>query len=221
MASTNPRDPITGPGGSAPDQGAYQCSTSTSSACKSPQSRIWLPGWSASAVAARGHKIAFSAYPTKPDGEPDLGAPQYAGQIDSSTGKLEWLVPLAAEYGDFYQTYAIALTPQGDIVMAAKGYGNMLVGEGGYQFDGFVVSFDSSGNKRFGKRLEIWDTPPPLDERPQFVSATIIADDVLRVATGFYVTLPGQPTYTAVHIFSFMQDGTQTYRKEVPAAPEA
>ncbi|HRI68908.1 MAG TPA: hypothetical protein PK156_31980 [Polyangium sp.] len=220
VASTNPQDPITGPDGPAPDQGGYQCSISDSSSCKGPQSRIWLPGWLVTAMAARGHKIAFSAYPTKPDGEPDLGAPQHAGQVDSITGKLEWHVPLATEYGDFYQNYDIAVTPQGDIVMAAKGYGNMLVGEGGYQFDGFLVSFDSSGNKRFGKRLEIWDTPPPPAERPEFVSATIIADDVVRVATGFYITLPGQPTYTAVHIFSFTPEGTQTYRKDVPFAPE-
>lgn len=220
VSSTQPPGSVTGPDGPAPNQSAYQCSTSTAPACTSPRSRVWLPGWIVTAAAARGNKVAFSAYPTKPEGEADLGAPLQAGQIDLTTGNLDWIVPLGTSMYDFRYSYDMTLTPQGDVIFAAMGYGTMFVGEGGYHDDGFLAVLDSSGKQRFGKRLEIWDTPPTIPERPTFVNARIIADDVLRVNTGFYVTPPGQPTYTAIHLFSFTLDGTQMYRKEVPTVPE-
>jgi hypothetical protein len=170
-------------------------------------------------MASRGNKVAFSAYPELAKGGANFAEPLHAGQIDLETGKLDWLFPLGTTFDDYYMTYDMAMAPNGDVIFAAHGYGTTLVGAGGYQFDGFVAVFDTFGTKRFAKRLEIWDEPPPIDNRPQFVSATIIADDDIRICTGFYVTPPGQPTFTAFHIFSFTPEGTQTYRLEVPQVP--
>ncbi len=172
-------------------------------------------------MASRGNKVAFSAYPELTKGGADFGAPLHAGQIDLETGKLDWLFPLGTTFDDFYMTFNMAMAPNGDVIFAAKGYGTTLVGAGGYQHDGFVAVFDTFGTKRFAKRLEIWDAPPPIDNRPNFVSATIIADDVIRITTGFYVTPPGQPTFTAAHLFSFSPEGTQSYRQEVPQVPDS
>jgi hypothetical protein len=170
-------------------------------------------------MAARGNKVAFVAYRTLPKGGADFGTPQQAGQIDLVTGNIDWLVPLGNAQYDYYLTYDMAIAPNGDVIIAASGYGELLLGDKLGQFDGFIASFDTNGNKRFAHRFEIHDVEPSIADRPHFVGAKIVTDDVIRVCTGFYVTPPGQATFTAVHLFSFTTEGTQTYRKEVPKEP--
>lgn len=172
-------------------------------------------------MAARDNKAAFTAYPAAPDGNANFAGPLHGGQIDLSTGQIDWILPLGKDYNDFSIVYDMAIAANGDVIFAAVGYGALLLGEGIGQFDGVIASFSSSGVKRFAKRLEIFDVEPSPSERPHFVSSKIITDDVIRVQTGFYVTKPNQPTFTAVHLFSFALDGSQTYRVEVPEVPDS
>jgi hypothetical protein len=178
-----------------------------------------MPGWIVTAMAVRGNKAAFTAYPTLPEGSADLGAQQQGGQIDLETGQIDWLVPLGKGQNDYYLTYDIAVAPNGDVILCGTGYGEPLLGSKLGQFDGFVASFDTFGKKRFAQRLEIFDIEPNIAERPQIVGATIVTDDVIRIRTSFYVTNPGQAMFTAVHVFSFTLDGMLTYRAEVPQVP--
>lgn len=210
--------PTTGPYGPAPAADGYQCFTSHGSECETPAARIWLPGWAVQWIAARGQKVAIYGYRLLPDGKQDVSAGFYLGQVDLQTGLLEWTVRVGNNMDDLYGLYDIAITPQGDIVLAAQGNGVTLVGDGGFSFDSILAVFDSHGQKRYAKRLEILDVPPPIDYRPHFVGARIIADDLLRVRTSFHYFPQDKPglTILAAHIFSFQSDGTQLLRVDVP-----
>jgi len=175
-----------------------------------------MPGLMVTAAAARGTKAAFIAYPTRPNGGADFVGPQRAGQIDLITGNVDWLIPLGKAENDYYLTYDIDIAPNGDVIFAASGYGELLLGDKISQSDGFVASFDSFGNKRFAHRFEIRDVEPIGSPRPLFINARIVADDMIRVQTAFQVTDPGQPTVAPIHIFGFTMEGALTYRQEVP-----
>ncbi|HRI68907.1 MAG TPA: hypothetical protein PK156_31975, partial [Polyangium sp.] len=83
--------PRGGPNGSAPDASAYHCTVPNGSSCQTPRARMWLPGWTVGLMAARGNKVAFSAYPVPPQGSTNAGAPLYGGQLDLTTGNLDWI----------------------------------------------------------------------------------------------------------------------------------
>ena len=210
--------PVVGPHGPAPDQSAYQCSTSIGSSCKTPLGRFWMPGWIITSAAARGTKAAFIAYPTRPNGGADFVGPQRLGQIDLVTGNIDWLIPLANAQYDYYLTYDMTIAPNGDVIVAATGYGELLLGDKISEFDGFVASFNTFGQKRFAHRFEIRDAEPIGSQRPRFINAKIVADDIIRVQTAFQVTDPDQPTVVPIHIFAFTMEGALTYRQEVPIA---
>ena len=208
--------PRGGPAGPAPDASVYHCTSSNGSPCQTPRARMWLPGWIVTMMAARGNKVAFSALPTSSSGEVEPGSSHYAGQLDLTTGNLDWILPLGTDRDDFQYDYDMSITPDGDVVIAASGYGELLLGEGGYQFDGFLAAFDSLGKKRFAKRFEIWDTLPEPQLRPRFVGATIVADDLIRVRTAFFESQGPNYDPMVMHIFSFQNEGTQIGRVAVP-----
>lgn len=196
-----------------------RCPSSTDFSCQTLQSQVWLANWYVTAMAARGTKAAFVAYPILPGGGPNTVASDQLGQLDLATGHLDWIVPLGKDADDYYSTSDITIAPSGDIIVAGTGYGEYLLGDKVSQFDGFVAGFDPSGKKRFARRFEIRDAEPNIAYRPRANGAKIIADDILRVQTSFQMVDPGQPPVVAVHLFSFTPEGSQLSRLEVPIEP--
>jgi hypothetical protein len=202
-----------------PPDKPYQCGVSTGAPCAEPRARAWVPGWSLTNLAARGNKVAFTAYPTLPTGGANSAEPQYLGQLDWNKGTLDWMVKLGTQQYDVYWVYDLTIAPSGDIILGATGYGESLLGSKVSQFDGFIASFDSLGKKRFAQRLEIWDVKPQPGYEPRLNSLEIIAGDDIFVQTAFQDTPPNQATQFPVHLFAFKSTGEQMFRKEVPTTP--
>jgi len=199
-----------------PPDKPYACASSVSMSCVAPQVRAWLPGWIVTFMAARGDKAAFVAYPALPSGGADRAAVQHLGQLSLANKTLDWVLPLGKTQDDFYLLYDIVIAPNGDVIVGASGYGELLLGDKIGQFDGFVASFDSFGKKRFAQRFNIFDVEPPINERPQLINLKIIANDSVFVQTAFQYTKANQPTIVPIHLFAFSPDGKQTLRQEVP-----
>ncbi len=195
----------------------YHCTTSTGSACQPPRARYWYPQWIVTAMAARGDKVAFTAFPPIPEGA-KYPPPRYLGQIDLETGLVDWSVKLGTTYDDFNTTYDLTIAPNGDVIVVGRGYGELLFGDRSVEWDGFVVAFDSRGHKRFARRLVYYPDKLPAKVHTTLVSAKIVADNELRVQTAFYYTDNGFTT-APVHVFSFALDGTPHGILEVPISP--
>jgi hypothetical protein len=130
-----------------------------------------------------------------------------------------WIVIQMAARGNKAAFVAYPALPGGGADLGASGHGALLLGEGiGWQ-DGFLASFDRYGKKRFARRLEIFDEPPPPDERPTLIGMKIVAGDAIRVQTAFHLTKKDQPTIAPIHLFAFTMEGSQVSREEVPIVP--
>lgn len=207
------------PTNAPPDSHPYQCTSASGSACVAPRARYWLAGWKVTKLAARDHRVAFTAEPIVPEGTANLPSPPYLGQINLNTGIVDWLFPIGNAYPDVLSIYDLKIAPHGDVLVGATGYGELLLGEKVSEFDGFVASFDVRGNKRFARRLEIFDEiPPPPNERPRLTNLQINDQGPILVLTGFQVTKPNAPTVVPVHLFAFTTEGRQIFRQEVPIA---
>ncbi len=209
---------VTGPNGPAPDADVVQCASSTGSSCPPPRARIWMPDWSVSYVAARGTKAAFIARPVAPSEPNGLASPMYVGKLNLGTGQLEWVTRLGDDLDDVATVYAIAMTPSGHVIVVAQGYGAQYLGDGGGQYDGFLISLHSeNGQTNFARRFESWDTPPLPNERPRFVGVDlIIDDDSIRACVNFQQLNAQKQDDQAAYLFSFAYDGTQRYRERLP-----
>lgn len=194
----------------------YGCASSAGTSCSTPRYRVWLPGWHVIEMAARGDKVAFTAYPDFPTGGVNTGEAKSLGQISLDKGTLDWVVRIGKDQEDVYSIYDIAIAPNGDVIFGASGYGELLLGDKQGQFDGFVASFDSSGKKRFAHRLMHSDSEPPLYERPQPINLKIIANENTFVQTASQVTPLNQGTKVPLFLYAFAPDGTKLLRQEVP-----
>ncbi|HMY17723.1 MAG TPA: hypothetical protein PKA58_15475 [Polyangium sp.] len=196
----------------------YHCTTSTGSACQPPRARYWFPQWIVTAMAARGDKVAFTAYPPPLPEGPQFPSPRYLGQIDLTTGLLDWSIKMGSTYDDYNTTYDLTIAPNGDVIVVGRGYSELVLGENSREWDGFVAAFDSRGRKRFARQLVYYPDKLPPGVSTTLVNAKIVADDILRVQTAFYYTDNGFTT-APVHLFSFSPDGTQLGLLEVPISP--
>lgn len=208
--------PRFGPDGPAPDADAYQCTASGGLSCKKALARIWLPEWRAFMTAARGNKAAFCGYRVVPAGQSEGSLIMHGGQVDLTTGQLDWVVPLGNDQMDFQYVYDAHVTASGAAVFIGSGYGKLLIDDAGFQGDNITVAFDEQGHKLFAKRLEIWDTPPKY--RPNFIGSKTFSGDVLRIRTSFHSFPEDKPGLTvfAANIFTLQLDGTQIQRVDVP-----
>lgn len=209
-------EPRSGPSGPAPDGDAYQCTTENGSSCKKALARIWLPEWRAFMMAARGNKAAFCGYRLLPSGILDQELIMHGGQVDLTTGQVDWVFPLGKDKEDFEYIYDAHVATNGTVVFLGSGFGKLLIDDAGYVGDNITVAFDPNGSKLFAKRLEIWDTPPKY--RPTFIGSKTFSDDVLRIRTSFHSFPEDKPGLTvfAANIFTLQFDGTQTQRVDVP-----
>lgn len=212
-------EPKLGPNGPAPDADAYQCTTGNGSSCPIPRARIWLPGWRSFMMAARGHKAAFCGYRALPSAQLEPQMILHGGQVDLTTGQLDWVVPLGKNQQDFEYVYDAHVTASGAVVFLGSGFGELLIDEAGHQRDNITAAFDENGHELFAKRLEIWDIPPTY--RPAFIGSKTFSDDVLRIRTSFHSFPENNPgaTIFAANIFTLQLDGTQTRRVDVPQYP--
>lgn len=200
---------------SPPPELPYQCAHSVTMTCPAPRFRVWLPGWYILETAARGNKVAFAAYPNFPTGGVNQAEPKYLGQVSLDTGDLDWIVPIGKNQEDVYTIYDLTITPKGDVVVGASGYGELLLGNKMGQFDGFIASFDSSGKKRFAQRLDNTDNPPVI-ERPRLINLKILANENIFVHTAWHVTPLNQPTKVPLFLYAFTPIGTMVLRQEIP-----
>jgi hypothetical protein len=209
-------DPRVGPSGPAPDAEAYGCEMANGSSCKKALARIWLPGWRSFMMAARGNKAAFCGYRALPSGQLEPQMILHGGQVDLTTGQVDWIIPLGKDQQDFEYIYDAHVAANGTVVFLGSGFGKLLIDDAGSQRDNITVAFDQNGTKLFAKRLEIWDTAPKY--RPTFIGSKTFSDDVLRIRTSFHSFPEAQPGLTifAANLFTLQFDGTQTLRVDVP-----
>lgn len=194
----------------------YACASSTGKGCSTPRYRTWVPGWYVIEMAARGDKVAFVAYPNFPAGGVNVGEPKYLGQVSLDKGTLDWVVRIGKDQDDVFSIYDIAIAPNGDVIVGANGYGELLLGSKKGQFDGFIGSYDSLGKKRFAHRLEHADVEPPPHERPRLINLKIITNENTFVQTASHVTQLDQATKVPLFLYAFAPDGTKLLQQEVP-----
>ncbi len=209
---------INGPNGPAPDPDAVQCQSSTGSSCPPPRARIWMPEWSVSYVAARGTHAAFVARRVVAPGNIDKTSPLFVGKLNLGTGQIEWVTPLGDDNLEPSAAYGITIAPNDDVIVVVQGYGTRFLGEGGGQYDGFLISLHSeNGQTNFARRFESWDVAPPPKVRPRFVGVELIVDEtMIRACVNFHQLNAQNIEAHAAYLFSWGYDGTQNYRQQLP-----
>ena len=92
----------------------------------------------------------------QPSNEDLVCLPYGVGHGDEGYGKcVDWMIKIGKSRYDIYSVYDLTMTPNGEVIVAAIGEGELLVGTKGVYSDGIVTSFDSSGKKRFARRIGI------------------------------------------------------------------